>query len=94
MNLLNQVSDRNLNLVGGTVLTRVDSAPSADNPHTSPNDVWSYPNLHGDVSGTADGNGTKTGSTRSNRGSIGCLTESYSRRNADAVIQRTRGLDR
>src|SRR5205807_5410642 len=56
LNPSNQVLDRTLSLVGGVSLTRTQAVPSAA-------DVWSYPNIHGDVAATSDGTGTKTGTT-------------------------------
>jgi RHS repeat-associated protein len=56
MNGLNQVLDRTISLMGGVVVTRQQTTPSAT-------DLWSYANLHGDVSALASGSGTKTGST-------------------------------
>jgi RHS repeat-associated protein len=56
LNSSNQVLDRTLSLVGGVNLTRTQTTPSAA-------DVWSYPNIHGDVAATSDGTGTKTGNT-------------------------------
>jgi RHS repeat-associated protein len=50
----NTVLERTLSLVGGVLITERGS------PAT---DVWSYPNNHGDIAATCDGNGTKTGGT-------------------------------
>ncbi len=51
------VLERTVDLPGGVVLTRSGSGdPLAD--------VWSYPNLHGDVSLTTDGTGTVQGGVR------------------------------
>lgn len=47
------VLDRHLALAGGVLLTKTGTAQT-----------WDYPNLHGDVQVTADGAGTKLGSTR------------------------------
>jgi RHS repeat-associated protein len=47
------VVERNVSLVGGAVITK----------RTSGGDVWSYPNIHGDVMTTTDGSGVKQGST-------------------------------
>jgi RHS repeat-associated protein len=49
------VVERTVSLPGG-VLRTVRGSSSTD--------VWSYPNLHGDVVATTDGAGTKTGSSR------------------------------
>jgi RHS repeat-associated protein len=46
------VTERSLALPGGVLLTKRVSA-----------DVWSYPNVHGDVAATGDGSGTRTGGT-------------------------------
>jgi RHS repeat-associated protein len=51
------VVDRALALLGGVVVTRLQAATA------STGDTWSYPNLHSDVAATANGSGTKTGST-------------------------------
>jgi RHS repeat-associated protein len=49
------VVERTVSLPGGVLCTRRGSSTT---------DVWSYPNLHGDVVATTDGSGTKTGSSR------------------------------
>jgi RHS repeat-associated protein len=48
----NAVVERTIGLLGGVILTK----RAAD-------DVWSYPNIHGDVIATADAAGTKQGAT-------------------------------
>ncbi|CAN5813671.1 hypothetical protein BH23ACT12_BH23ACT12_02670 [soil metagenome] len=52
MNSLGVVQERIVPLVGGVLLTKRTAG-----------DVWSYPNIHGDVMATADGLGNKTGAT-------------------------------
>jgi RHS repeat-associated protein len=52
----NQVLSRTYPLPGGAVLTRSGSGANQS-------DVWSYPNVHGDVAATADANGVKQGPT-------------------------------
>ncbi len=52
----NVTQNRTIALFGGTMISRV--AVTA-----SPSDTWSYSNLHGDVAATADGSGSKVGST-------------------------------
>ncbi|MBS1839194.1 MAG: hypothetical protein JST64_15995 [Actinobacteria bacterium] len=49
------VTERTVGLPGGVLLTTRGSAAS---------DVWSYPNLHGDIVATCNGTGAKTGPTR------------------------------
>ncbi len=48
----NVVLERNMGLVGGVMLTT-----------RAAGDVWSYPNIHGDVMAVADGDGIKQGGT-------------------------------
>jgi RHS repeat-associated protein len=55
LNAAGGVVERTVSLPGGVLWTRRGSSTT---------DVWSYPNLHGDVVATTDGAGTKTGSTR------------------------------
>ncbi|HEX6393125.1 MAG TPA: LamG-like jellyroll fold domain-containing protein [Acidimicrobiales bacterium] len=54
LNSTNAVVERDIGLLGGVMVTKRGSAAT---------DVWSYPNIHGDVAATADGNGNKTGGT-------------------------------
>jgi RHS repeat-associated protein len=54
LNSSNVVIEKTIGLLGGVMVTRRGSAST---------DVWSNPNIHGDIAATADGNGTKTGST-------------------------------
>jgi RHS repeat-associated protein len=54
LNATGGVVERTVSLPGGVLWTRRGSSTT---------DVWSYPNLHGDVVGTTDGAGTKTGSS-------------------------------
>ncbi len=49
----NNVVERTITLPGGVLLDK----------RLFGGDVWSYPNLHGDVAATANGSGTKTGAT-------------------------------
>jgi len=53
----NQVLERTIGLVGGALVTTRGGQPGAD-------DVWSYPNVHGDVMAVANGSGLKQGLTR------------------------------
>jgi RHS repeat-associated protein len=55
LNSAGGVVERTVILPGGVLRTRRGSSTT---------DVWSSPNLHGDVVATTDGSGTKTGSTR------------------------------
>lgn len=55
--VVGHVVSRFFGLLGGVVLRRAGSGPSAS-------DVWSYPNQHDDIAATVDGNGTKSGPTR------------------------------
>lgn len=50
------VVERTLVLLGGVIVTRAPPGPSS-------NDVWSYPNLRGDIAAITDGGGTKIGET-------------------------------
>jgi RHS repeat-associated protein len=50
------VVEKTISLPGGVLLTTRGSTTT---------DVWSYPNLHGDITATTNGTGTKTGATRS-----------------------------
>jgi RHS repeat-associated protein len=50
----NQVTERTITLPGGVLLTKRSSG-----------DVWSYPNVHGDVVATANSSGVKQGATLS-----------------------------
>jgi RHS repeat-associated protein len=50
--LLGLVNERTMGLAGGVLLTKRGSG-----------DVWSYPNVHGDLVATADANGAKQGAT-------------------------------
>ena len=50
----NVVVERDVSLLGGVMVTKRGSATT---------DVWSYPNIHGDIQATADGDGNKTGGT-------------------------------
>lgn len=52
MDAANTLLERTIGLVGGAMLTKRTSG-----------DVWSYPNVHGDVIATADAAGTKPGIT-------------------------------
>src|SRR5207245_6179885 len=54
MDPLGDVTERLLPLVGGALVTKRLTG-----------DVWSYPNVHGDVMATADGSGAKQGATAS-----------------------------
>ena len=49
------VVERSVGLLGGAILTK----------RAGGGDVWSYPNIHGDVMATADGAGAKQGATMS-----------------------------
>jgi RHS repeat-associated protein len=49
----NNVVERTIALAGGVLVSK----------RAAGTDVWSYPNLHGDVTATSDPTGTKTGST-------------------------------
>ncbi len=52
----NVTQRRTIGLVGGVIVTRAAvTASSAD--------VWSYPNVHGDIAATANGSGSKIGAT-------------------------------
>jgi RHS repeat-associated protein len=53
LNSSSVVTERTIPLVGGTLLTK-----------RSGGDVWSYPNIHGDVVATANSTGVKQGATR------------------------------
>jgi YD repeat-containing protein len=48
----NQILQRTINLLGGVIVTK-----------QSVGDVWSYPNVHGDVAATASASGVKQGRT-------------------------------
>ncbi len=50
----NAVIERTIGLVGGAMVTKRASS-----------DVWSYPNIHGDIVATADGTGARIGTTMS-----------------------------
>ncbi len=50
------VTSRTIALPGGALLRRTGTTPSTA-------DVWSYPNLHSDISATANGSGAKVGPT-------------------------------
>jgi RHS repeat-associated protein len=52
LNTSNVVQQRTLSMLGGVILTKQTSG-----------DVWSYPNIHGDVAATANAAGLKQGST-------------------------------
>jgi len=54
LDVSNAVIERNLGLPGGVAVTKRGSTAT---------DVWSYPNIHGDVVATCDGAGAKTGGT-------------------------------
>ena len=54
LNSSNTVVERDITLLGGVMVTKRGSTTA---------DVWSYPNIHGDIAATADGNGNKTGGT-------------------------------
>jgi RHS repeat-associated protein len=47
------VTERTISILGGVLVTK----------RTSGGDVWSYPNIHGDVIATTDNTGTKQGAT-------------------------------
>ncbi len=50
------VTSRTIALPGGALLRRTGTTPSTA-------DIWSYPNLHGDISATANGSGANVGAT-------------------------------
>jgi RHS repeat-associated protein len=52
----NTTQKRTIGLIGGAMISRAAVTASAT-------DTWSYANLHGDVAATANGSGTKVGST-------------------------------
>jgi RHS repeat-associated protein len=52
MNTSNVVQQRTISLLGGVIVTKQTSG-----------DVWSYPNIHGDVAATANAVGVKQGAT-------------------------------
>lgn len=52
MNAVNAVVETTMGLVGGVMLTK-----------RATTEVWSYPNIHGDVMATTDASGTKQGAT-------------------------------
>jgi RHS repeat-associated protein len=54
LNSTNTVVERDISLLGGVLVTKRGSPTS---------DVWSYPNIHGDIAATTDGTGAKTGAT-------------------------------
>jgi RHS repeat-associated protein len=55
LNSAGTVTERTISLPGGVVVTARGTTAS---------DVWSYPNIHGDIVATANGAGTKAGATR------------------------------
>ena len=55
LNSSGAVIERTISLPGGVVVTTRGATAS---------DVWSYPNIHGDIIATANGSGIKTGATR------------------------------
>ena len=57
MDAANTVIERTIALVGGVMVTKRGGLLGAG-------DVWSYPNVHGDVMAVADNNGAKQGTTR------------------------------
>ena len=57
MDAANSVTERTIGLVGGAMVTKRGGLAGAG-------DVWSYPNVHGDVMATADNNGAKQGTTK------------------------------
>ncbi|MCA1683897.1 MAG: hypothetical protein LC708_02040, partial [Actinobacteria bacterium] len=54
MDAANNLTERSIGLVGGVLVTK-----------RGVGDVWSYPNVHGDVMATADNTGIKQGATKS-----------------------------
>ncbi len=56
MDANNNVTERTIALVGGVLVTKRGGLLGAG-------DVWSYPNVHGDVMATADNSGAKQGAT-------------------------------
>ncbi len=52
----NNVAERTVGLVGGVTLTKAPTPPQPGMPGA---DVWSYPNIHGDVMATAGPTGVK-----------------------------------
>jgi RHS repeat-associated protein len=57
MDATNNVTERTIGLVGGVIVTKRGGLLGAG-------DVWSYPNVHGDVVATADNTGVKQGTTK------------------------------
>src|SRR5206468_3226833 len=57
MDATNTVTERTVALVGGVLVTKRGGLLGAG-------DVWSYPNVHGDVMAVADNTGVKQGTTR------------------------------
>ncbi len=55
MDASNTVTERSIGLLGGATVTKRGLLGAGD--------VWSYPNVHGDVMATADNNGAKQGAT-------------------------------